>query len=597
MNLTESYIVAVGDLSSDYTIVNETNKESEFYLTKEERKGLIILKYSKDVTQANKDRICLLVLKSERNKNQRKLVKIKNFSSKLELAFEQKQTESEKLILGLYNDSEKKDDRNSFLSSNKNDVITMVDNIFIKALKLESSDIHIEKRKDRTDVKMRVFGELSKVDVLFANEGEQIAKIIYQVYTAEDGEAGITFDQSVALNGVFERKFGNQRVRARISTLPAGADCYDVICRLLPFNDDGKADSLESLGYSIKEAREVEIMKNKASGAIIVAGVTGSGKSTTLKNILLSKLLEREGGLKCITVEDPPEYYIPGATQYPVNREKSDDGGSKAFQDAIKAAMRSDPDIIMVGEVRDKDTATLLRGAMESGHQVVTTLHASSAFSILNRLDSFGLTKELMSAPNMISGLIYQKLLPKLCNYCSMPLINGKIPRRYPLDKILLDEIEFYGVSFDLIKSVKEELLPHENLIRKLQDLGKISSKKAMKALNTYEKINDKEKNNELLERIKSVADVNESNIRFRGHGCKHCNSGISGRLVCAETVIPNLELLSLIGSGKDAEAITYWKTHLNGKYAIEDAIDKMKMGIIDPLDVEHAFQLLNIKI
>lgn len=114
MNLTESYIVAVGDLSSDYTIVNETNKESEFYLTKEERKGLIILKYSKDVTQANKDRICLLVLKSERNKNQRKLVKIKNFSSKLELAFEQKQTESEKLILGLYNDSEKKDDRNSF---------------------------------------------------------------------------------------------------------------------------------------------------------------------------------------------------------------------------------------------------------------------------------------------------------------------------------------------------------------------------------------------------------------------------------------------------------------------------------------------------
>ena len=99
------------------------------------------------------------------------------------------------------------------------------------------------------------------------------------------------------------------------------------------------------------------------------------------------------------------------------------------------------------------------------------------------------------------------------------------------------------------------------------------------------------------MQRIKSVADISEFTIKFRGHGCKHCGGGIVGRFVCAETIVPDLELLSLINDGKDPEAINYWKTNLNGKFAMEDAIDKMKAGIVDPVDVEHAFQELGSKI
>ena len=593
----DKFIKTVDDLSPDFVIIDEETKKSEFFLTKEERKSLILLRYPKDAIQANKDRICLLILKSGAKEHQRKLVKLKNFTSKRDFTFEQKITENSKLLIGLYEDSEKKGEKNDYFMGDDNDVIPMVDGIFIQALKLGSSDIHIEKRADKTTIKMRVNGELSKISTGFPNEGDQIAKIIYQVYTAEGGEAGTTFDPSSPQNGLFDKEFNGQRVRARIATLPANPEGFDVICRLLPFNEDGKAIPLDKLGYSPKEAREVVIMKNKSIGGVIVAGVTGSGKSTTLKNILLGKLIERDGGIKCITVEDPPEYYIPNATQVPVNRETTADGGSSAFQAAIKATMRSDPDIIMVGEVRDLETGKLLRGAIESGHQVFTTVHASSAFGIINRLENFGITREIISAQNFISGLIYQKLLPKLCDHCSVSLTNGKIPRRHPLDKILLDDIEYYDIDFKTIEEMKAHMNPEDNLIRKLQDAGKISSKKAIRALDTYEKINDEDKNNQLLDRIKSVADINECTIKFRGQGCKECNAGISGRLVCAETVIPNLELLRLIGEGKDSEATNYWKTHLNGKFVLEDAIDKMKEGVVDPLDVEHAFQSLNISV
>jgi type II secretory ATPase GspE/PulE/Tfp pilus assembly ATPase PilB-like protein len=594
----DTFVESIDDLMQNFELIeDEKNSKSGFYLTEEEKKDIIILKYDKDVTATQKDQIFLVVNDQAKKIRTRKLLQCKRAAQQRDFIFKYKTTRNDKLISGLYADGRNKKEKKKTSSNDKdNDIIPMVDSIFIKALKLGTSDVHIEKRSDKTTLKMRVNGELSKIDTFFPSEGEQIAKIIYQVYTSEGGESATTFDSSKPQNGLVDKEFDGQRVRMRIATLPANPDGFDVVCRLLPFNEDCQAVPLDKLGYAAKEKAEVEKMQANSIGGVIVAGVTGSGKSTTLKNILLGKLNARNGAIKCITIEDPPEYFIPGATQVPVNRETSSDGGASAFGDAIKAAMRSDPDIIMVGEVRDKETGTLLRSAIESGHQVFTTVHASSAFGIINRLENLGIPRETMSAPNFISGLIYQRLLPKLCEHCSVGLINGRIPKRYPLDKILLDDIEYYNIDIQEIQKVKELLKPNENLIRKLQDLGKLNSKKAMKALNVYKTINNEDKNNDLLERIKTVCDIQDSDIKFRGQGCKHCNSGIAGRLVCAETVIPDLELLGLIGEGKDSEAANYWKINMNGKFAIEDAIDKMKVGIVDPLDVEHAFSELDVK-
>lgn len=595
MAITGNIINNIEDIKQGFSVIEENDKNSPFFLTNKEKESLVILRYEKEKIKSNKDQILLIIDTNAIKEFQRKIMSIKSFSSEKECNFGYKKINSKNkvLIKGLYQISNE-NNYNLKKSSEKNDITEIVESIFLRGLKLGTSDIHLEKRKDKTLLKMRVNGELSRIDAYLSDQGDQIAKIIYQVFASEGGgESDTSFDPKRCQNGLVDKVFDGQRVRVRIATAPANPVGFDMVCRLLPFDEDAKSVPLDVLGYSAKEKSEVDIMKSKAIGAVIVAGVTGSGKSTTLKNILISKLSDTEGNIKCITIEDPPEYFIPGATQIPVNREVE---GEEAFERAIKAAMRMDPDIIMVGEVRDIATGSLLRSAVESGHQVFTTVHASSAFGIIGRLENLGIPRETLASPTFISGLIYQKLLPKLCTKCSVGIKGDKIPRRFPFDKILLDNIETFKINIETITEVKKSLEEGENLIRKLQDLNYLNSKQAQRVFDIYNDINDEIKNAEFLERIKSVCDIKDSKVRFRGQGCSNCNSGIAGRIVCAETVIPDLELLRLLSEGSDADAINYWKIQLKGKFAMEDAIDKMKLGIVDPYDIEHSFQKLNIK-
>ena len=131
----------------------------------------------------------------------------------------------------------------------------------------------------------------------FSGEGEKLARVIYQIYTSEDGESATNFDETKPQNGLIDKMFGEQRVRARIATVPANPDGFDVICRLLPFNEDGSAIPVSELGYSVKERKDLEKMISNAIGVIIIAGTTGSGKSTTLKNVLIGKIKDSEHGV------------------------------------------------------------------------------------------------------------------------------------------------------------------------------------------------------------------------------------------------------------------------------------------------------------
>ena len=149
--------------------------------------------------------------------------------------------------------------------------------------------------------------------------------------------------------------------------------------------------------------------------------------------------------------------------------------------------MRSDPDILMVGEVRDALTAETLTGAVQSGHQVFTTIHASSAFGIINRLENFGVSRETLSSPQFIAGLVYQKLLPKLCPHCSVPIKNGKIPKRFPLEKIIIDNYETFGIPITKLEEIKEKMEDNTDIVTELLNNGNIKSREAIKILKKHQ--------------------------------------------------------------------------------------------------------------
>jgi len=596
-NLVMSKLMEISEVNNLKKNWKIFENDSELDLTPEDKRNMVIIAYDKgDYT--SKETIMVLFYDPERKKMAKQLRRIQTYATTKNMSFLAASTHEESLVAGIYKEWEDKTFKKKIMKDSNSTEIKKTDAIFEKALKMNASDIHLEKRRDNTKLRFRVNGELYDESSFFSAEGEKIAHVIYQIYTSEDGESATSLDVKKPQNGLIDKMFGNQRVRARIATVPANPDGFDVICRLLPFNEDGNAVPLHQLGYAIKETEDLAKMVSNAIGVIIIAGTTGSGKSTTLKNVLIGKINENEGKIKVITVEDPPEYYIPNSTQVPINREGSKDDGKTEFLETIRATMRSDPDIIMIGEIRDSLTAETLTSAVQSGHQVFTTVHASSAYGIINRMEFFGVSRDVLSSPQFISGLVYQKLLPKLCKHCAVEIKDGKMPKRYPLEKIIIDNYEEFKIGLTTIKEIKESMGDdNNNIVSVLVNKGELKSRQAIKIYKIYQEVNDKDKNNALLQRIKSVADINESSIRFRGQGCKHCSFGIIGRFVCAETIVPDLEFLSLVGEGKDPEAINYWKTNLNGKFAMEDAIDKMKEGLVDPVDVEKAFQELGSKI
>lgn len=284
------------------------------------------------------------------------------------------------------------------------------------------SDIHIEARKTTAVVRYRIDGELS---VAIASWPTQFAmRFVQAVYSVVAQEQAVTFKPDEPQDAVIDRMINDERLRVRLATIPAAPDGFDCIMRLLPLgkqSDQQKALPLKLLGYSNDHVSLINAGLKKPVGAIIIAGTTGSGKSTTLKNILLEKIQKSDGTIKVITVEDPPEYFIPGATQVPVSRNKKTSDGSSSFQAAVRAAMRSDPDILMVGEVRDAISADLLVSAVQSGHIAFSTVHASSAISIVSRLVGMNVARDVLGSVDFIACLIYQALLPKLCPHCKVP--------------------------------------------------------------------------------------------------------------------------------------------------------------------------------
>jgi type II secretory ATPase GspE/PulE/Tfp pilus assembly ATPase PilB-like protein len=293
-----------------------------------------------------------------------------------------------------------------------------------KAVEERASDIHLRiSKRDKTRIFLRVHNDLEFVEEHPYDYGNQLCSTIYQAMadvsdssfeplSRQDARIGDPSKLPPKLDGI------------RIATSPQ-VDGYIMILRLL-YNDTSDTVDLCALGYNELQRDSIVFMKKRPTGVNIIGGPTGSGKSTTLQRILTSVIKEAEGRKHVITVEDPPEYPIPGSVQTPVTNADSEEERSRAFQQAIKAAMRLDPDVIMIGEIRDTPSAKLAIQAAMTGHQVWSTVHANSAFSILDRLLDLGVPLELLSDPSIITGLACQRLLKVLCPSCKKHLLDVK---------------------------------------------------------------------------------------------------------------------------------------------------------------------------
>jgi len=294
--------------------------------------------------------------------------------------------------------------------------------LFERGVEHRASDIHIRvSSRRRTEIYFRVHNDLTFIEEHTFEYGDQLCTTIFQAM-ADVSDA--TFEKLSRQDArISERsKIPEKLDGIRIATSPQ-VDGYIIVLRLL-YNDASEDLDLGRLGFSPDQCRAIDTLKKKPTGVVVIGGPTGSGKSTTLQRTLSSIIADSNGRKHIITVEDPPEYPIPGAVQTPVTNASTEEERSREYQKAIKASMRLDPDIIMLSEVRDNPTARLSVQAAMTGHQVWTTVHANDGLGIIDRMIDLGVTSSLLMDPIIIAGLVCQRLVKVLCPHCKKSLVE-----------------------------------------------------------------------------------------------------------------------------------------------------------------------------
>lgn len=385
-----------------------------------------------------------------------------------------------------------------------------------KACRSRASDIHLRVRKNCTEIYFRVHNDLVPVGGQTREYGERLLATLYGAMTSvSDSSYKPTERQDAAIAD--RDKLPPALYGVRIATVPTSEGTVMVL-RLL-YNDAGDNIDLRPLGFSEAHALALQKLKEQPVGMNIISGPTGSGKSTTLQRVLTGEIIEAEGKLHVLTIEDPVEYPIEGAVQTAVTNAGSEEERSRMFAAAISNAMRLDPDTIMIGEVRDRATAQNALRASMTGHQVWTTVHANSALAIVDRMLDLGLPASLVADHNVVTGLISQRLVKKLCSHCKQPLAE------HP------------------------EALPPAMLARVRQAVSPT---------------------------LDGVCITGDGCSECKGHGTV-------GRTVVAEIIIPDDRFFRLVRMGEKTEALNYWINELGGKTMLEHAIDKVARGEIDP--------------
>lgn len=302
-------------------------------------------------------------------------------------------------------------------------VIDFVNNVFAVALKEKASDIHIEAFEHAFQVRYRIDGILHKRQNQSRTKFDAIASRIKLIAGMDIAERRIPQD------GRHTFRFAGNDIDLRVSSVPSTWG-ESLVLRLL--RKQTELPDLKGLGLTGRSGRILEELISLPNGVLLVTGPTGSGKSTTLYRSL-EKI--NNGHRKIITIEDPVEYDIDGIPQIQVNADIGYD-----FANGLRAILRQDPDVIMVGEIRDGETAGIAAQAALTGHFVLSTLHTNSSLAAITRLEDIGLERFLIS--DAVRGLMAQRLVRKVCDHCSIPETN-------PQGSALCDELQATGIDLE----------------------------------------------------------------------------------------------------------------------------------------------------
>lgn len=281
-------------------------------------------------------------------------------------------------------------------------VIRLVNSILRQAVSEKASDIHISPEKDFAQVRLRIDGKLHEVP---PPPKSTLAGIVSRIKILANMDITTT---RVPQDGRFNIQVDNQDVSIRVSSLPTVYG-ENLVMRLL-FVSAGSIP-LEKLGLLDKDLKSLLHLAAQPYGMILSAGPTGSGKSSTLYAIL-KKVISPE--INVITLEDPVEYRMPGARQVQLNVK-----AGMTFASGLRSILRQDPDTIMVGEIRDGETAMIATQAALTGHLVLSTLHTNDSASAITRLNNMGVEPFLISSS--LLGVCAQRLIRRNCTHCQKP--------------------------------------------------------------------------------------------------------------------------------------------------------------------------------
>lgn len=406
------------------------------------------------------------------------------------------------------------------------------------ALNEGATDVHFESKANSVRIRARIDAELYPLNDLSSGEmmfeiGQKTMAHVFTWLLDDKSNSSSNYSPTLYLNGTtkLEKMSGNVDVKLRVQSNPT-VNGPDMIIRFL---NESASLTLEEIGYSEDQCALIRIKLTTRSGNIYVAGIPNSGKTTSTRAYL--EWIPNRDRLKFVMIADPIEYQLAFVSNVTIQRSSND--GGKAYSEAVNSWLRGNPDFFDLGEIRDLASGQAAITVGEVGCLGIATVHAHSAFGIVQRLTSpqIGIDLFALTAPKMVSLFVYQALVPKLCHACRIPFaeINSDVRSR-------------------------------------------------------MEKVAEKYK-----------VDMSKTYYRAQKLDCPHCKGrGTKGVTVVAEMIDPTENILKLLRENKVFEASAEWKktsdgkwdsANMTGKEIFAHAFYKAQQGIIDPRYVEERFQ------